>query len=176
MICKLPVVRDRIPKWRERQTLTSACQSFVVPFPDFNVPNVLGIFVIPFKCVCKAPAAAIFSGSKKHSTASWRACITSRDVDGRSSHVRSRERPSAVRVVLRIPDTCYQYHKDQIVDGGVPNSESPSFVLSECIEAWFSFSKICNELAGCSNVSGKVACWLTRVHRHWCALLYAYKL
>lgn len=85
------------------RTFTNACQSDIMPFPDRNVLNVLGIFAMPFSWHCNAPTTGKFSARKKHSTASCRALSTSIDNDGRINHVRSNERPKAVRVVFSIP-------------------------------------------------------------------------
>lgn len=81
-------------------------------------------------------AMSRFSARVKHSTASWRALITSRESEGRRSHVRSSERPSVVLVLSSVPDVPRQ----QELQGCVrvkrgPNSDNPSFVLVEWIDA-----------------------------------------
>ncbi len=53
----------------------------------------------------------MFSDNEKQSTASWRERIVERDIDGRRSHVRKRDRPSVVRVLFNIPsrESIWQY-------------------------------------------------------------------
>lgn len=67
------------------------------------------------------------------------------DRDGRMSQVRSKERPKGVRVLSRIP-----VHIDERDDiesrDNIPKSDKPSFVLSEWMDAWLSFSNIWREL------------------------------
>ncbi len=73
--------------------------------------------------------------------------MTSRDSEGRRSHVRSSERPSVVLVLSSVPNVSRQPKKQECV--GLerrPNSDNPSFVFVEWIDAWLSFSNTCSEL------------------------------
>ena len=103
--------------------------------------------MIPPSWLCIIFAMSRFSGRVKHSTALWRAFMTSRDSEGRRSHVRRSERPSAVLVLSSVPNVSCQPKMQQCVglERG-PNSDNPSLVFVEWIDAWLSFSNTCKEL------------------------------
>ena len=84
-------------------TFTSPCQFARAALSAFKAARSRGTFLIPFSWPCIAFAMSIFSGRVKHSIASWRAFITSRESEGIRSHVRSRERPSVVFVLSSMP-------------------------------------------------------------------------
>ena len=89
-------------------TLTRPCQFARLAFPAFKAERIRGIFLIPPSWVCIIFAMSRFSGHVKHSTALWRAFMTSRDSEGRRSHVRRSERPSAVLVLSSVPNVFRQ--------------------------------------------------------------------
>jgi hypothetical protein len=75
--------------------------------------------------------------------------MTSRDSEGRRSHVRRSERPSIVLVLSSVPNVSCQPKMRQCVGVGLecgPNSDNPSLVFLEWIDAWLSFSNTCKEL------------------------------
>src|SRR6266699_440074 len=115
-----------------------------------------------------------FSGRVKHSTALWRTFMTSRDSEGRKSHVRRSERPSVVLVLSSVPNVSRQTQMQQCVglERG-PNSDNPSLVVVEWIDAWLSFSNTCKELTGTPSPSWTGSMQmrgekiiLTIMHRH----------
>lgn len=131
-------------------TLTRLCQFARAAFPALNADSVCGIFLIPPSCACITFAMSKFSGRVKHSTASWRAFMTSRESEGRRSHVRSSERPSVVLVLSSVPEASRQQQaKERVRLERGPNSDNPSFVFAEWIDAWLSFSNTCSELTAC---------------------------
>jgi hypothetical protein len=68
----------------------------------------------------------------KHSTASWRALMTSRESEGRRSHVRSSERPSVVLVLSSVPEVSRQHELQECVSARAgPNNDNPSLVFVE---------------------------------------------
>ena len=73
--------------------------------------------------------------------------MTATDNEGRRSHVRSSERPSVVLVQSSVPNSSRQPKMRECVRVGCgPNSDNPSFVFLEWIDAWLSFSNTCSEL------------------------------
>jgi hypothetical protein len=89
-------------------TLTRPCQFARLALPAFKAERIRGIFLIPPSWLCIIFEMSRFSELVKHSTALWRAFMTSRDSEGRRSHVRRSERPSVVLVLSSVPDVYRQ--------------------------------------------------------------------
>ena len=94
-------------------TLTRPCQFARLAFPAFKAERMRGTFLIPPSWLCIIFAMSRFSGRVKHSTALWRAFMTSRDSEGRKSHVRSSERPRLVLVLSSVPNVSPRQPKMQ---------------------------------------------------------------
>lgn len=103
MKCKLNNVFDIVVIRTQMRTFTRPCQSESFALPERIWDMIRGTFFKPFRWLCMALAVIMFSDNEKQSTASWRERIVERDMDGRSSHVRKRDRPSVVRVLFNIP-------------------------------------------------------------------------
>ncbi len=144
----LPYLRERLNKPSGKTlTLTNVSQSLILAFPVFNTIKTRGIFFSPFRWHCMASIVLILSGLLKQSIASWRAVMTGIESDGRRNHWRRRLRPSVVRVVFRVPAGYSESMSGTVWKGRTkPKRERPSFVLSECVEAWLSSSNICRDL------------------------------
>jgi hypothetical protein len=84
-------------------TFTRPCQSDIFALPVLRSPNIRGTFLMPFRWLCMALEDTRFSGLRKHATAFSRALITGREIDGRSNHVRMRDRPRVVFVLFKVP-------------------------------------------------------------------------
>ena len=154
--------------------MTRPCQFARVAFPAFKAERIRGIFLIPPSWPCIIFAMSRFSGRMKHSTALWRAFMTSRDREGRRSHVRSSERPSVVLVLSSVPNVSRQpkLQKHEELERE-PNSDNPSFVFVEWIDAWLSFSNTCSELTTQSHHHGWPSCKgeITNAHNKASALI-----
>ena len=95
-------------------------------------------------------ATSKFSARVKQATALCRAVMIGIDKDGRRSQVFSNAYPSVVFVWLSIPKESKRHVHGNAKIEGLPKSESPSFVLSEWMDAWLSASKTCSELPSLS--------------------------
>lgn len=107
VVCNVMIPHTHL-KFKFTLTLTIPCQFARLAFPAFRAERILGIFLIPPSWVCIIFAMSKFSGRVKHSTALWRAFMTSRDSEGRRSHVRRSERPSVVLVLSSVPNESRQ--------------------------------------------------------------------
>jgi hypothetical protein len=146
VVCNVVIRHTRL---KFTLTLTRPCQFARLAFPAFKAERIRGIFLIPPSWLCIMFAMSRFSGRVKHSTALWREFMTSRDSEGRRSHVRRSERPSFVLVLSSVPNVSRQPKMQQCVGVGLergPNSDNPSLVFVEWIDAWLSFSNTCKEL------------------------------
>jgi hypothetical protein len=86
-------------------TFTRPCQSDNFALPVLRSPNIRGTFLIPLRWLCMALEDARFSGLRKHATAFSRALMTGREIDGRSSQLRMRDRPRVVFVPFKVPSS-----------------------------------------------------------------------
>ena len=105
VVCDVTIRHTRL---KFTLTLTRPCQFARLALPAFSAERIRGIFLIPPSWLCITFARSRFSGRVKHSTALWRAFMTSKDSEGRRSHVRRSERPSAVLVLSSVPKVSRQ--------------------------------------------------------------------
>jgi hypothetical protein len=106
VVCNVVMIRHTRLKFT--LTLTRPCQFARLALPAFKAERIRGIFLIPPSWLCIIFEMSRFSELVKHSTALWRAFMTSRDSEGRRSHVRRSERPSVVLVLSSVPNVSRQ--------------------------------------------------------------------
>ena len=156
VVCNVMIRRTRL---KFTLTLTRPCQFARLALPAFKAERIRGIFLIPPSWLCIIFAMSKFSELVKHSTALWRALMTSRDSEGRRSHVRRSERPNVVLVLSSVPNVFRQPKCSTAwgLERG-PNSDNPSLVFVEWIDAWLSFSNTCKELTARRQHHEQVSC------------------